>query len=65
MRIEKILPTHFFSTEQEKIRLNWFACEIALEIQLYISKSMIKTLKKYGYNQSRINSSCIKLAQLL
>jgi uncharacterized Fe-S radical SAM superfamily protein PflX len=65
MEIEKILPNHFFSTEREKIKLNWFAFEIASEIEVTISKSLIKTLKRHGYSQSDINLSCIKLARLL
>lgn len=65
MNIEKILPNHFFSTEQEKIKFNWFAFEIASEIKFSIPKSLIKTLEKHGYSQNHINSSCVKLARLL
>lgn len=65
MDIEKILPNHFFSTKQEKIKFNWFAFEIASEIEFAISKTLTKTLKRHGYSQGDINSSCIKLARLL
>lgn len=65
METDKILPNHFFSTKQEKIKFNWFAFELASEISFHIPNGLIKTLIKNGYSKDKINTSCIKLARLL
>lgn len=66
MDIFKIQPEHFFKTENEKIRMNWFLFELAVELATEISNSPIsKKLKKNGYTVSDINLACITFVKSL
>ncbi len=61
----KIQPSHFFSCEKEKTKFNWFAFELACEIDHAIPYKIKKRLSKKGYTRETFNKSCIKLAKLM
>ena len=61
----EIRPEHFFSSQSEKTRFNWFAFELACEIDQAIPYKLKKYLSKRGYTKETFNQSCIKLARLL
>ena len=60
-----IKPYHFFGNEQEKIKLNWFAFELASELDKAVPYKLKKYLSKQGYTKESFNQSCIHLAKLL
>ena len=60
-----IEPWHFFSDEKEKTKFNWFAFELACEIELAVPLATKKYLARQGYTTQRFNKSCINLAMLL
>jgi hypothetical protein len=60
-----IEPYHFFSGQDDKTKFNWFAFELACEIDRAISYQLKKRLLKKGYTRQLFNKSCIKLAILL
>ncbi len=61
----KIEPYHFFFSQEEKTKLNWFTFELASEIELAVPYKLKKYLSKRGYTKQTFNESCIKLAKLL
>ena len=61
----KIEPDHFFSSQDDKTKFNWFAFELACEIDRAVPYQLKKYLSKRGYNKQTFNKSCIKLAILL
>jgi hypothetical protein len=61
----KIVPSHFFSNLEEKTKFNWFAFELALEINKTINEKFKKILAIRGYPQVSLNRACVKLAKLL
>lgn len=61
----EIQPHHFFSNQNEKTKLNWFAFELACEIERAVSPQLKKLLAKNGYTKQTFNKSCIKLAKRL
>ena len=61
----KIEPHHFFSTQDQKTKFNWFAFELASEIDRAVPYQLKKYLSKRGYTKQTFNKSCIKLAILL
>jgi len=61
----KIEPYHFFSSRQQKTKFNWFAFELACEIDHAVPYKLKKYLSKRGYTKQTFNKSCIKLATLL
>ena len=61
----EISPSHFFSNDKEKTKFNWFAFELACEIDHAVPYELKKVLSKRGYTKESFNKSCIKLAQLL
>ncbi|MCI5119858.1 MAG: hypothetical protein D3908_01435 [Candidatus Electrothrix sp. AUS4] len=61
----KIEPWHFFSNEKEKTKLNWFAFELACEIECAVPLATKKYLARKGYAKQQFNKSCITLAMLL
>lgn len=61
----KIEPCHFFSSQNEKTKFNWFAFELACEIDRAVPNSTKKYLHKNGYTKQSFNKSCIDLAILL
>jgi hypothetical protein len=60
-----IEPRHFFSSQGEKTKFNWFAFELACEIDRAVPHDTKKYLSKKGYTKQTFNKSCIKLAILL
>jgi len=60
-----IEPHHFFSNPKEKTKFNWFAFELASEIDRAVPNTLKKYLAKRGYTKQTFNQSCIKLAILL
>lgn len=60
-----IEPHHFFSSQNDKTKLNWFAFELACEIDMAVSPQLKKLLAKRGYTRQTFNMSCIRLAKLL
>lgn len=60
-----IEPSHFFSTRAEKTKFNWFAFELACEIDHAVPFKLKKYLARKGYTKKSFNLSCIKLAGLL
>lgn len=61
----EIRPNHFFRNEGEKTRFNWFAFELACEIDKAVSFGTKRALSKKGYTKQSFNKSCIHLAKLL
>ncbi len=61
----KIEPSHFFSNEKEKTKFNWFAFELACEIERAVPYKLKRNLSKRGYTKQTFNKSCVKLASLL
>ena len=61
----QIEPDHFFSNQDEKTKLNWFAFELACEIDRAVPYRLKNYLSKRGYTKQIFNKSCIKLAFLL
>jgi len=61
----KIEPYHFFSSRNEKTKFNWFAFELACEIDRAVPNDTKKYLSKRGYTKQTFNKSCIDLAILL
>lgn len=60
-----INPGHFYSNQSEKTKFNWFAFELACEIDRAVPYKFKKYLSKRGYTKEKFNKSCIKLATLL
>ena len=60
-----IEPHHFFSNKNEKTKFNWFAFELASEIDRAVPFKLKKYLSKKGYTKQSFNRSCVKLAGLL
>lgn len=61
----KIAPHHFFNDDADKTKLNWFAFELACEIDRAVPTKLKKHLSKKGYPKERFNRSCIKLSKSL
>lgn len=61
----KINPRHFYSSQSEKIKFNWFAFELACEIDRAVPYKLKKYLAKHNYTRESFNRSCIELAKLL
>ncbi len=61
----QIKPHHFFSGENQKTKFNWFAFELACEIDRAVPYQLKEYLYKRGYTKQKFNMSCIKLAILL
>ena len=61
----KIQPYHFYSSRADKTKFNWFAFELACEIERAVPFQLKRYLAKNGYTQQTFNRSCIKLAVLL
>jgi len=55
-----ITPADFFSTTHEKIKLNWFLFEYALECAMFIQtdKNLCSQLEQKGVNAQAIASFC-------
>ncbi len=60
-----IEPFHFFSNHNEKTKFNWFAFELACEIERAVPLKLQKYILKKRYTKQKFNQSCIKLAILL
>jgi hypothetical protein len=60
-----IEPHHFFSSRDDKTKFNWFAFELACEIDRAVPFQLKQYLSKSDYTQQTFNQSCIKLAVLL
>jgi len=61
----KITPYHFFTDAADKTKFNWFAFELACEIDIAVPAKMKKYLTKKGYAREMFNKSCIDLSKLL
>jgi len=66
-RKQAIEPRDFFSTAKEKIKLNWFLFEYALECQSFIrrDKKLCSRLKRKGIDDQAINSFCTHYSKLM
>ncbi|MES9858694.1 MAG: hypothetical protein ABW166_19120 [Sedimenticola sp.] len=60
-----INPENFYSNQDEKTKFNWFAFELACEIDQAVPYKLKKYLSKRGYTKETFNKSCVKLANLL
>ncbi len=60
-----IEPYHFISCQSDKTKFNWFAFELACEIESAIPSRLNGRLSKSGYTKQALNTSCIRLATLL
>ncbi len=60
-----IIPAHFFSTDEEKIKLNWFLFEYALECEAFISrdKNLCSQLSRKKVDNRDIAFFCIHHAK--
>jgi hypothetical protein len=65
MEKSMIEPHHFFSKHTDKTKFNWFAFELACEIDSAVPPQLKKLLAKRGYSKQKFNMSCIRLAKLL
>jgi len=61
----KIEPSHFFGSPKEKTKFNWFAFELASEIDRAVPDQLKRYLSTRGYTKEMFNKSCITLAVLL
>ncbi|MBU0498764.1 MAG: hypothetical protein KJ558_00625 [Gammaproteobacteria bacterium] len=61
----RISPHQFYSNQSEKIGFNWFAFELACEIDRAVPNKVKKYLSKRGYTKQTFDMSCINLAKLL
>jgi len=61
----KIVPSHFFGSPEEKTKFNWFAFELASEIDRAVPDQLKRYLSTRGYTKKMFNKSCITLAVLL
>jgi len=60
-----IKPNHFFSNRKEKTKFNWFAFELACEIENAVPPKLKKSIIKRRYTEQTFNRSCIRLAVLI
>ncbi len=60
-----INPKNFYSNQDEKTKFNWFAFELACEIDQAVPYKLKKYLSKRGYTKEIFNKSCVELANLL
>ena len=60
-----ILPSHFFSNAADKIKLNWFLFEYALELQSVIrqDKGLAARLARKGVDDEAVARFCIHYAK--
>ncbi|MHC1610295.1 MAG: hypothetical protein ACXQTW_01620 [Candidatus Methanospirareceae archaeon] len=58
-----IKPTSFYSTESEKIKLNWFCYELSRGIYLEIKESLGERLKKYEIDDESLAKFSIYIAK--
>lgn len=60
-----VSPDRFFSTDDEKKKLNWFLFEFAQEVEIFIhgEKRLKKRLHRKGVNDSRIGDFCVHYAK--
>ena len=65
MPASSIKPSDFYSCPAEKTNFNWFAFELACELDSAIPKELKEYLEKKRYPQEAIDKSCVKLAKLL
>jgi len=54
-----ITPAAFYSTEKEKIKLNWFLFEYAAEFDSHIKRTLRKRLKRKNIDNNKIAELCI------
>jgi len=60
-----IRPTHFYTAPTEKIKFNWFAFELACEIDRAVPTKFKTLLAKRGYPPASFNRACVILAKRL
>ena len=65
MPASSIKPSDFYSCPAEKTNFNWFAFELACELNGAIPKELKAYLAKHRYPQEAIDKSCATLAKLL
>ncbi len=54
-----IVPKNFYSVESEKIKLNWFCYEYALELQTFFNKKLKRKLLKKDIDDKGVADFCI------
>jgi hypothetical protein len=62
---KNIKPTDFYETEEEKIKLNWFCYEYALELQLVLDNKLKNKFKKNKISQETVNNFCIQHSKFM
>jgi len=60
-----ISPSHFFTTDQEKTKLNWFLFEYARELESFIrrDKPLCNKLNKKAISRNVIAGFCIRYSK--
>ena len=61
--ISIIKPTSFYSSESEKIKLNWFCYELSIRIYDEIKESLGERLKKYKIDDESLAEFSIYIAK--
>jgi hypothetical protein len=61
--ISMIKPTAFYSTESDKIKLNWFCYELSMGIYDEIRENLAKRLKKYKIDEKAITEFSIYISK--
>ena len=61
--IKMIKPTAFYSTERDKIKLNWFCYELSMNIYDKIRENPGKRLKKYKIDEKAIAEFSIYISK--
>lgn len=60
-----ISPADFFSSDSEKIKLNWFCFEFAAEILSHVGKPLKKRLQKAGVSDEALAGFCIHYSKIM
>ena len=63
--IKKISPADFFKDEKDKIKINWFCYEYALELQSLLDKKLKNKFKKKRISQETIINFCIQHSKFM
>ena len=64
-RTDQIKPTAFYSSEDEKIKLNWFCYELSMGIYNELKEHLEKRLKKYKIDDKSIAGFSIYISKTI
>ena len=64
-RLGVVSPAHFFTSDADKIKINWFLFEFAAEIKSHIGKPLKKRLEKAGVTEEALAGFCIHYSKTM